>query len=166
MANDELHAVLTQTIKGFPEVLLVYLFGSQVTGQVGPMSDFDFAVLLESPADRGEILPRLSSALAAQLGGTHIDTVSLDNASPELAFAVISDGEVLYQRDVDTRVEYEARVMSVYYDYLPVLRLARLEILDGGEHAARVQRYREALGRTERTLRAIRTDRLREREEP
>ena len=53
---------------------------------------------------------------------------------------------------VATRVEYEAHVLSRYGDYLPVLRAQRDDILQRDKHAHRVQRYRAALGRTERTL--------------
>jgi len=35
-------------LKDFPGISLVYLFGSQVTGQVGPMSDFDLAIIHEN----------------------------------------------------------------------------------------------------------------------
>jgi hypothetical protein len=56
-------------------------------------------------------------------------------------------------------VEYEAHVMSVYGDYLPVLRAQREEILRGGERGTGIQRYRKALGRTRRALDEIRSTR-------
>jgi predicted nucleotidyltransferase len=31
----------------FPEISLIYLFGSQMTGNVGPLSDFDVGILVE-----------------------------------------------------------------------------------------------------------------------
>lgn len=45
-----------------------------------------------------------------------------------MAFAVIAQGKVLLQRDLETRVEYEADTLSRYYDYLPVLRAQREEV--------------------------------------
>ena len=143
-------------VEDFPKVLLAYLFGSQVEGRVGPLSDFDFAVLFDSMAMRMEVRARLSSVLARELGAEHVDIVSLNDAPPELAYAAISCGELLYEYDVETRVEYEAGVMGRYSDYLPLLRAARGDILRGEDHAPRVQRYRKAFGRTERTLGQIR----------
>lgn len=140
----------------FPEVSLVYLFGSQVTGRTGPQSDYDLGVLTDR---EGESPPRraaLEHALAVMLDAERLDVVRLTQAPVELAFAVVSEGRLLYERDAADRVEYEARVMSRYFDYLPVLRAQRAEILAGGESGVRIQRYREALGRTERTLREIR----------
>lgn len=136
-------------------VLLMYLFGSRAVGRDGSGSDYDLGVLL----DRGEDSParraRLNHELVVILESSAVDVVFLNQAPPELAFAVIQ-GQLLYERDLATRVEYEAYVMGRYYDYLPYLRAQRREILSGEDHGTRVQRYREALGRTERTLREIR----------
>lgn len=140
----------------FPETSLVYLFGSQVMGRTGPQSDFDLGVLTDRGADSPQRRAALEHALAVMLDTERLDVVWLTQAPVELAFAVISAGRLLYEREVADRVEYEARVMSRYFDYLPVLRAQRAEILAGGESGVRVQRYREALGRTERTLREIR----------
>jgi predicted nucleotidyltransferase len=147
---------LPKLVTDFPELRLVYLFGSQVTGQTGPQSDYDLGVLVDREGDTAARRAALEHALAAMLAFERLDAVWLSQAPVELAFAVISQGRLLYERDVASRVEYEAQVMSRYCDYLPVLRAQRAEILAGGDHAARVQRYREALGRTERTLREIR----------
>jgi uncharacterized protein len=136
-------------------VLLVYLFGSQASGQAGPSSDCDLGVLLDRREDSPGRRARLTHELVVILGTGAVDAVFLNQAPPELAFAVIQ-GQLMYERDLATRVEYEAYVMGRYYDYLPYLRAQRTEILKGGDHAARVQRYREALGRTERTLGQIR----------
>jgi predicted nucleotidyltransferase len=140
-----------------PEVGLVYLFGSRVDGTVGPLSDYDLGVLVERGQDTPESQARLRAELACVLGTDRIDLVPMNRAPVELAYAIIARGELLYERDVATRVEYEARVMGLYGDYLPVLRAQRNDILEeGGGHASRVQRYRAALGRTERTLGQVR----------
>jgi len=140
----------------FPAVSLVYLFGSQMEGRTGPLSDYDVGVLLERRLDTPDLRARLTHEVAVLLNTPQVDVVWLAQAPVELAFAVISQGKVIYQRDLATRVEYEALVMSRYGDYLPVLRAQRREILMGGKRAARVQWYREAFGRTERTLGQIR----------
>jgi predicted nucleotidyltransferase len=141
----------------FPEVRLLYLFGSRVEGRTGPLSDFDFGALFAPHVDdafaRKE---RLASALRRALGEVRVDVVALSEAPVELAYAVIAQGTLLYERGPAARVEYEAYVMGRYGDYLPVLRAQRRDILRGGGDDARVQRYRAALGRTQRTLGALR----------
>jgi hypothetical protein len=99
---------------------------------------------------------RIAYELREELQYQRIDIVSLSEASVELAYAIISQGICIYQRDNAIRVEFEAQVLSRYGDYLPVLRSQRQEILGEKGDDRRIQRYREALRRTERTLSQIR----------
>ncbi len=143
-------------VSRFPAITLAYLFGSRVGGPVGPQSDYDFAVLIEDEQTFAALRARLAHALAVALGTERVDVVILNRAPIELAHAVIAQGRLICQRDDLTRVEYEARVMGLYGDYLPILRAQKRDIHRGGEHASRVQWYRAALGRTERKIDEIR----------
>ena len=134
------------------DVRLIYLFGSQAEGCAGPMSDYDLGVLVEPAADGQQVKAQLACEFAGALQTGRADVVLLNRAPVELVYTVIAQGKLLYERDVATRVEYEADVMSRYGDYLPVLRAQRDDILRGEGYAHRIYRYRAALGRTERTL--------------
>jgi uncharacterized protein len=149
---DQLRAIP----ESFSAVQLIYLFGSQVTGNLGPLSDHDLGILLDHQEDASELRARLHHEITVLLPAPKVDVVWLRQAPVELAYAIICQGLVLYQRNLGTRVEYEARVLGQYGDYLPILRAQRTEILRGGDHAVRVQRYREAFRRTERTFGEIR----------
>jgi len=149
---QKLYTDIRQLLKDIPEVLLAYLFGSQINGNIGPLSDFDFAILSDRNANEAQLRSSLGSALAQKLESNRIDLVILHNAPIELAFAIISKGRLLYERDVRTRVDYEARIMGLYFDYVPFLKTLRQDIIKGDEHAARVRRYRQALGRTQGAL--------------
>ncbi|MCS4033187.1 hypothetical protein GGQ02_001574 [Salinibacter ruber] len=83
-----------------------------------------------------------------------VELVLLSQAPIELAYHVIADGERVYEANRATRVEYEAYVLGRYGDFLPILRAQREQILSEPTNH-RIQRYREALGRTERTLTAL-----------
>ena len=111
-------------------VFLVYLFGSRAEGRAGAGSDYDLGILLDREQDSPERRARLSHDLTVILETAAVDVVYVNQAPPELAFAVIQ-GRLLYERDLATRVEYEAYVMGRYYDYLPYLRAQRREILSG-----------------------------------
>ena len=145
---------LRANLAGEEEVILAYLFGSQADGTAGPGSDYDVGLLVRSPSLA--LWARLSHDIGVALGTGRVDVVLLNWAPVELAYAVIAQGRLLHQRSLADRVEFEAKVLSLYGDYLPVLRQQRREILRGGEDEAGVRRYREALRRTERTLAAIR----------
>lgn len=149
---DKIEQVITRE----PDIALVYLFGSRATGAVGPLSDYDLAVWLDRGSTTLAWLAKLQHEFACALGTDRIDLVVLNEAPIELAYRVIAQGKLLYQRDIATRVEYEADVLSRYGDYLPVLRQQRESILKGEGDEVRARRYREAFGRTERTLAEIR----------
>ena len=135
-----------------PKASLVYLSRSRVQGNIGPRSDIDFGVLIEDPEEREPERSRLAHEFRKAMGTERVDVVLLDRAPIELVYAVIAGGECIFQRDEETRVEFEAKILSMYGDYLPVLRAQRKDILQGENHDRRVQRYREVLRRTERTL--------------
>ncbi len=83
----------------YPHIALAYLFGSQVDGDIGPQSDYDFAVLLDRDADKAAVRSSLASDLAGLLHSPRIDVVLLGEAPIELSFAVISQGEILYEEN-------------------------------------------------------------------
>ncbi len=137
------------------DVLLAYLFGSRVTGGAALQSDFDIALLSSAklaPARRFE----LASELSRVLNGQPVDVIALNEAPVELSYAVVATGQRLFEREVATRVEFEATVLSRYGDMLPVLRKQRRELIQGGNYESGVHRNRAALGQTERVLAEIR----------
>ena len=155
--HEKLKTFYNEVATDCHEILLVYLFGSRIDSSLGPLSDYDFGIFCEHMADHTLLRAGLYLPLATRLGTEALDIVILNNAPIELAFSIVSYGHLLYERDVKTRVDYEARAMGLYFDYLPTLRTERREILEGKDRATRIQRYRETFGRTERTLGEIRT---------
>lgn len=139
-------------------LVLVYLFGSQAQGCSGPMSDYDFAVLFEKGPSMGE-RAALIHELARLLGTNSVDLVVLNRATIELKYSVIATGSLLYEVSRAERVEFEAQTLSRYFDYLPILRRQRDELIQEREqdYEAGIQRYRAALGKTQRMLAQTRT---------
>lgn len=151
----QLRGFLAETRTQFP-ITLAYLFGSQATGQANARSDYDVAVLFEgsvSADDRHLLAHQLTELLEAD-----VDLVDLALAPVELVYNVITAGHVLYEKDQETREEFEERSMSLYFEQLPILRAKRESLLDETQedYAAGVERYRTALGETERMLAQVR----------
>ncbi len=146
--------------KNKPRVDLAYLFGSRAAGVEGPISDFDIAVLYSRPHPsilRYELAHELSTVLKTD----RVDLVVLNNLPIELRYAVIVTGIVAYEANLKTRVEYEALTLSLYGDFLPVLRNQREDILKEDNNETGIQRYRAALGKTQRMLEQIKLTSLR-----
>lgn len=152
LKSKSLRHEIQKELKRIEEVRLVYLFGSQARGDAGLSSDYDFAVLTDRAADPEKIRAALAMLFSRTLETDEVDVVMLLHAPIELAYAIIATGDVVYEPNLATRVDYEAYVLGLYGDYLPILRAQREDLLKGDPYEARVQRYRKAIGRTERAI--------------
>jgi predicted nucleotidyltransferase len=137
-------------------IKLAYLFGSRAGGKIGPISDYDIAVLF-SKAPLPNLRYELEYKLKKVLMTDRVDLVVLNYAPIELRYAVIASGTVVYEISFAVCVEYEALTLSLYGDYLPILRQQRQEILEEDNNETGIQRYRAALGKTQNLLKEIRT---------
>jgi len=99
---------------------LIYLYGSQTTNRRDTLSDFDFAILFEarlSTQDRFDLRLELFPKLAKMINVLEdaIDVVDGTEVPVLLQFNIIS-GQLLYARNQDIKVSFEATVMSKYHD--------------------------------------------------
>lgn len=115
---------LESVFKQYPQVKLVYFFGSKATGKAGPLSDYDFAVLLDEEGAqkrfkiRIEILIKLSEVLKTD----DIDLIVLNDAkSPELKFSIIKDGKIIYEKE-PYKILLEPKILNEYFDFMDGLR--------------------------------------------
>jgi len=143
------------------EILFAYLFGSQITGKTGPLSDYDFAIFLSRKPSSFQFKYRLKNNLLNILNTNQADLIILNNAPIELKYNIINTGKIIYQKNSIAKVEFEADTLSRYFDYLPVLRAQKTDILKaskfkGEKYGVRIQRYRKALRKTEKMLDKIR----------
>ena len=150
---------IEKVVKGitcdFPEIKLIYLFGSRAKKRVGPQSDYDFAVLTDPKQSGEDLRASIAHTFSLRLAYDGIDVVLLNNSPIDLAYAVVLNGIRLYEKTIEIRIDYEAYVLGRYFDFLPVLRTQRDEVIRGENNAARIQRYRKTFRRTERTLSKI-----------
>ena len=110
---------LAEIFRGDERILVAYLFGSKSRGLQTPGSDTDLAVLLSRlPTDMLDYYLDLVDRLSRVVGGS-IDLVFLNAASPLLKHQVIKHGKILYSRDETARVEFEAKAIKEYMDFIP-----------------------------------------------
>lgn len=108
------------------QVALAYLFGSQATGQAGPLSDVDIAVLFSScvpPKQWSLIQLALMNDLMSLFGRNEMDLVILNRATPLLADQVVRHGQVLFESDPLQRVRFETETLRRYLDTKPLRQL-------------------------------------------
>ena len=147
-----------------PDAIVAYLFGSHARGQATPLSDVDIAVLL--PADLSndrlfDLRLQFIDELQGLLHREAIDVVILNQSPLALRYRVLRDGNVLFCRDEQRRILYQADTVSRYLDFKPVIdrheqsllaRARRGDLLNGyNPHRGALARYRQQRERAART---------------
>ena len=108
--TDATRAALLQQLQAqVPGLMAVYAFGSRITGQAGPDSDLDLAVLVAGYADP-VALWRLAGPLA-DLAASPVDLLDLRAASTVMQYQVITTGERWWATDLQTDL-FEAAILS------------------------------------------------------
>ncbi|MHA6573806.1 type VII toxin-antitoxin system MntA family adenylyltransferase antitoxin [Pseudomonas yamanorum] len=101
--------VLARLQAEVPELLAVYVFGSQVTGEAGSESDLDVAVL-----SAGTVEPLLLWQLSGELAdivGVPVDLLDLRAASTVMQYQVLTTGRRLWSGNVQAGL-FESYVLS------------------------------------------------------
>lgn len=106
MRLEQVEAHLRANLGG---LIAIYLFGSQASGQAGPSSDVDLAVLVAGRVDP-LLLWRLSGELADILARP-VDLLDLRAASTVMQYQVITQGRRLWASGVDAGI-YEAFILG------------------------------------------------------
>lgn len=116
-------------------VQALYLFGSRAQGVEGPLSDYDFGVLMPEEGHKrgGKLYDAMYDILAPlcprTLENDVIDIVFVRDAPLELRFHIIRYGKVLYDADPRERGRFEDNTTMLYCDYRPLLDMFDKAIL-------------------------------------
>ena len=120
-------------------VATVYLFGSRAQGSAGPLSDYDFAILM----NKGEKMPRvgmvsplyytlydiLSPFCPREFPYDILDIIFLEKAPLELQLHVIRHGKVIFDANQKLRANFEESVMFKTADFAPLRHLMHAALL-------------------------------------
>jgi len=112
---DQIIARLAEVLGRTPQVVFAYLFGSCARGDLGPLSDIDVAVYIDSRLAVFDYRLQLSEILAHELKTDHIDLVILNKAAPLLKSEVVRHGRVIKESKQD-RVIFEVQALAEYFD--------------------------------------------------
>lgn len=116
---EELKNIFTE----YPEIKLVYLFGSKAEGKDGALSDFDFAFYIDEKDHRKlhDLKFILIDKICLLLKTDKVDVVILNlTESPEMKYFVIKDGKLIFERE-PFKVLIEPKILNEYFDFRSIL---------------------------------------------
>ncbi len=123
MKENEIIEAVRSIIQFHPEIKLAYLFGSQVTGNTGEMSDFDFAFYIDEKDTKSlyDLKFILMDEISRTLKTDKVDIVILNlTESPELKYNIIKEGTLFFSEE-PFQVLIEPRILNEYFDFHDLL---------------------------------------------
>lgn len=126
---------LKDIFKDYPYIVSTYLFGSQASSKIGPMSDVDIAILLKDNAPKGRDLIHeedyLSYRIADALQVKEVDLIELNREGLIFVHNILRTAKLIYDADSDFRIRFVAKVISDYCDFEPTLRFMNNYYFEG-----------------------------------
>jgi len=89
--------VLRRVVERYPEIKLMYLFGSYAEGRAVPASDIDIAVVTSKPSVIPHVVAEVAEEL--QIPEEKITVLDLEYASPTLVASILKKGVKIVDRD-------------------------------------------------------------------
>lgn len=100
-------------------IVVTYLFGSLSKGELGPLSDIDFAFFLDmnlKKSERSEKKLLLINEISSIIKTDRVDAVIMNDAPLLLNFNIIKNGKILHSKSEKERVIFETSIISRYLD--------------------------------------------------
>lgn len=111
---------LAQELKKEKNVRFAYIYGSVLTR--ADAGDIDIAVYLGKKTDYWSAAQKIALRLEKRAGFSRkLDVHTLNGATPAFAFEVMKKGRLLFERGGETRLVWEAHMLSRYQDIRPML---------------------------------------------
>lgn len=115
---------LRRIFKLYPEIKLVYFFGSMAKGKEGPLSDYDFAFYINEQNKKKafDLKFKLMDKITRELKTDKVDIVILDiTEGPEIKFNIIKEGKLIYEKE-PYKLLIEPKILNEYFDFISILK--------------------------------------------
>jgi predicted nucleotidyltransferase len=121
---------LSKTFKK-QKVVLAYLFGSQVKGKTGSLSDIDIAISFDEKVhadERFDLRLETLGQLVDLFKTDEVDLVVLNDAPPLLSHRILKEGVLIFSDNEKSRLEFEVKAVLKYLDWKPYLEKFTAEV--------------------------------------
>lgn len=132
--KDSLISRITDLLLRQEPVLFAYLYGSFLGA--GPFRDLDVGAYADPVAfkSNNEMFSyglSLAAKVDLAISGVTVDLRLLNLAPTPFKFSVITRGKVIFTKDEQKRIDFEARIRNLYFDFLPHLKLHHRSLVLG-----------------------------------
>jgi predicted nucleotidyltransferase len=124
---------LEKSLSTHSDIVLVFLFGSYVRGDMTSLSDMDIAIFFTGTIDFYRIND-LREDISEMLG-VEVDIVVLNNASPVIKMQVLKKGTLLINKDQQAYNEFFVNTVKEYDDLKRTRKEIEEKILRGRIYA-------------------------------
>lgn len=122
--NDKqnIKRALKQFFRKKNKILFCYLFGSALSEDFIFESDVDVAIYFKKSKykdffkERLKLISQLSKILHREA-----DVIILNTAPPFLKYVILTEGELIFEKAREQRIDFELKTINEYIDFRPVL---------------------------------------------
>jgi hypothetical protein len=125
---------VTAKISADEDVVAFYIFGSLARGNLKPLSDLDFGILLSRSLDRKQRFDKhldLVGIFTETLKTDEVDLVILNDAPLRFARQILSTGKLFFCRDQNQLVDFIEETNKRYLEFKPALEQFDQAFLEG-----------------------------------
>jgi predicted nucleotidyltransferase len=102
------------------EVVALYAFGSLASGDLKPLSDLDFGILISRMLDKQKRFDDhldLLGTFNQVLGTDEVDLVMMNDAPMRFSYNIIKSGKLIYCRNITELAEFIEKTIKFYLDF-------------------------------------------------
>ena len=111
---------LVKLLKNDKTIVAFYTFGSAASGNLRPLSDLDFAVLLSVQLNKHEIFEKnldLIGTIENVLKTEEFDLVILNTAPMRFAYNILKTGKLEFFKDRNVLIDFIEKTNKMYLDF-------------------------------------------------
>jgi predicted nucleotidyltransferase len=112
--------VLIEQIEKDTDIVSLYAFGSLATGDLKPLSDLDFGILVSGKLDKQERFNKhldLIGIFNEVLKTDEVDLVLMNDASMRFCHNIIKSGKLLYCSSKTELLDFIEKTIKLYLDF-------------------------------------------------
>ncbi len=115
---------IKELLQSYDFIDFALLFGSYASKRYTALSDIDIAIYLNRPIsliEQGDIISLLEERLENRVDLIILNGLERDN--PKMAFNIIDNHIVIFNRDEERYIDFKADTYKYYFDLLPMYEM-------------------------------------------